>query len=426
MFRNRCLVESRVGARTDAMSSGKRKLEEDEEAPRNETGKALFVRDMKGELVTVLPGQLMPTKVSAATEEAAVVVAAAAEQQEASRLAARSAEDIQYEAYLGGRDAKGGNVWIADAGKASTDKAAFADSISAQIAAEREASGGGDRQYATARAYDRGRGVKKQSGASSSGGGAFGGATSLAEAKAGASVAQAALERAREASDDEDDEASLSLTAAQLAGRAMAAYNLPVSNMAQKDPHGNDLRVPQLERKLRKFLECFAEEAAIRTLEGQPVLKDFDAMRKRYATVFRESGSELRGVVQKRWAFEKPAAGEGNEEDDDDDDDEGGGASFTIDFERHEHLVTPRPGLPLDGSLGLTPPREQDLIVLYHAEGGEIAGIWIAPDKAGLGKDPGASREAIEATDVFKGFRRQVEKLSGGAKLSARFETAGS
>ena len=31
--------------------------------------------------------------------------------------------------------------------------------------------------------------------------------------------------------------------------------------------------------------------------------------------------------------------------------------------------------------------------------------------------------EAVEATDVFKAFRRQVEKLSGGAKLSARFET---
>ena len=70
MFRNRSLVESReCRVLTDAMSSGKRKLEEDEEAPRNETGKALFVRDMKGELVTVLPGQLMPTKVSAATEE---------------------------------------------------------------------------------------------------------------------------------------------------------------------------------------------------------------------------------------------------------------------------------------------------------------------------------------------------------------------
>ena len=64
----------------------------------------------------------------------------------------------------------------------------------------------------------------------------------------------------------------------------------------------------------------------------------------------------------------------------------------------------------------------RDMAVKYN----EIAGIWIAPDKAGLGKDPGASREAVEATDVFKAFRRQVEKLSGGAKLSARFETAGS
>ena len=109
------------------MSTGKRKLEEAEadEAPRNNTGKALFVRDGTGELVTVLPGQLMPQKVQAATEEAADVVAAAAEQHEAARLAARSAEEVQYEAYLNGRDAKGGNVWIPNAGQASSDKACF-------------------------------------------------------------------------------------------------------------------------------------------------------------------------------------------------------------------------------------------------------------------------------------------------------------
>ena len=44
----------------------------------------------------------------------------------------------------------------------------------------------------------------------------------------------------------------------------------------------NDLRVPLLERKGRKFLACFAEDVAIKTLEGRPVLKDFDDVRKRF------------------------------------------------------------------------------------------------------------------------------------------------
>ena len=82
--------------------------------------------------------------VTAAAVAAAVaaVVAEAEERQEATRLAARTEEEVQYEAYLNGRDAKKGNVWIAGAGVASADKAAFADSISAQIAAEQEAAGG--------------------------------------------------------------------------------------------------------------------------------------------------------------------------------------------------------------------------------------------------------------------------------------------
>jgi hypothetical protein len=147
------------------------------------------------------------------------------------------------------------------------------------------------------------------------------------------------------------------------------------------------------------------------------VLKDFEALRKRYGTVFRESGSELRGHVHKRWRFEE-GGGEG-------DDDEGGGsgASFCLDFERHTSLVTPKPGLPLDGSLGITPARTQDLVVLYMAEGGEISGMWIAPDKAGLGADATATRDAVEATDLFKGFRRQVEELSDGASLAVRYES---
>ena len=45
-----------------------------------------------------------------------------------------------------------GNVWIPNAGQGSSDRAQFADSISAEIAAERERSG---KEYRPAAAHDR-------------------------------------------------------------------------------------------------------------------------------------------------------------------------------------------------------------------------------------------------------------------------------
>ena len=41
----------------------------------------------------------------------------------------------------------------------------------------------------------------------------------------------------------------------------------------------------------------------MRTVEGKAVLKDFEEVRKRYATVFRESGNGLKGTVRKRFVF---------------------------------------------------------------------------------------------------------------------------
>lgn len=51
-----------------------------------------------------------------------------------------------------------------------------------------------------------------------------------------------------------------------------AVYNEPVSNMLQRDVHGNDLRLPTLERKLRRFAECFAEDVAVRSVRGEPAV----------------------------------------------------------------------------------------------------------------------------------------------------------
>ena len=191
--------------------------------------------------------------------------------------------------------------------------------------------------------------------------------------------------------DGEGDDDGADPNAAQLASRAMEAYNTPISNLTQADVYGNDLNLPKRERKLRKFLECFAEDVSVQTVDGRVVLRDFEELRKRYGTVFRESGATLRGTTRRRFVF---------------------GDAFVLDFERHESLVTPRPGLSLDGAMGVMPPRTQDLVVLYRAEGGELAGMWIAPDKADLGGDAKLGRAELEATELFKSFRALVERLS--------------
>ena len=138
------------------MSSGKRTADEAgivDGTMYNTSGKAMFVRNQDGDLVTVLPGQVMPAKMRAATEDAQAAVALASEKAEEARLANRSEEDKQYEAYLAGKDNKRGNVWIANAGQASTDRAMFADSISAQVAEERAKNGGPEYRPAAAHAH---------------------------------------------------------------------------------------------------------------------------------------------------------------------------------------------------------------------------------------------------------------------------------
>ena len=127
-------------------------------------------------------------------------------------------------------------------------------------------------------------------------------------------------------------------------------------------------------------------------------------------TVFRESGAALAGEVRKRFYFEREEGGEGGE-------------TYCLDYERHVSLVTPRPGLSLDGSMGCLPPREQELVVLYVASGGEISAMYIARDAHGHGADAAADQALIEATDHFRAFRRKVDELSGGEPLAVHFNS---
>lgn len=239
----------------------------------NDTGKALFVRDSSGELVTVQPGQALPVGIRAATEDAKEIVEASEEAAEEERLANRTEEEKHYDAYLAGKCSKRGNVWIADAGQASTDRAYFADSASGREAEEGERDGG--KEYAPSRAHDRGAKFKRQATSNSQ--------VAATAAKEGAAQAAAAMARAKGEGSDDEDEGAMTMNALQLANRAMELYNGPVSNMAQLDTYGNDLRLPLLERKLRKFTECFAEDIEVKSIEGAAVLRDFESLKKRCA-----------------------------------------------------------------------------------------------------------------------------------------------
>ena len=208
--------------------------------------KAIFTRDSHGELVIVKPGEKTEAEL---------------------KVENRTAEDEHYEAYLQGRSA--GKIHEIGGYSDGIDRAAMADSASARDG-ERT---GEPRKYAPSRAHNHGVKYKRQKGVTSE--------QAVAEAAAAAgSAMDQAMQRARAGSDDDDEMAALSMTAAQLASRAMDVYNVPISNLKQADCHGNDLRLPQLERKLRKFCEYFGEEVSVRTLDGdRPVLKDFEQVR---------------------------------------------------------------------------------------------------------------------------------------------------
>jgi len=336
-------------------------------------GKARFERDEHGDLKVVKPGELLSS-----------------EKYEAEK----TEEDLHYEAYLSGKAA--GKIREIGGFSDGVDRAAVADSNYARESAAKE---GEPSKYAPSRAYNNSLKFKH---------------SKKSQADSGASRADGiraldqAMRRAAEGSDDDEDGIdSLSMNAVQLANRAMEVYNTQISNLAQLDVHGNDLRLPLLERKLRKFAECFGEEISVKTVQGQPVLKDFDSFKKRYGTVFRESGAALRGEVRKRFYFERQ---DGNATE-----------TYCLDFELHSSLVTPRPGLALDGSMGCLPPREQELMVLYVASGGEITSMYISRDEKALGSDPAADQGQIEGSDAFGAFRQLIEKLSDGEALDTHF-----
>jgi len=368
------------------------------ESSSSKKSKKVFYRDSKGELHALKPGEENPDE---------------------RREREKTDEDRHYEDYLQGKSSGAvRNIGGGYGGQYGIDKAALAASDSFLPTEDggalmpygsHEPAGESklaeERKHMPAQAYNRRNKIKGKPGQA----GDVGSDTHADLINAGSTKLEQALKRARADSDDDgdgdEDDDGAAVSAANLADRVMQVYNLPIPKAQQLDVYGNDLNVPKRERKMRKFLECFGEELQVKTIDGKVVLKDFDDLRKRYGAVFRESGHTLRGTVRRRFIFGA----------------RGAPARFVLDFERHESLVTPRPGLSLDGSMGVLPPRTQDLVVLYQSEAGEISAMWIAPDKLNHGGDPQLGRAELEASELFPRFRALVESRTEDTALNVNY-----
>merc|ERR1719401_776122 len=117
---------------------------------------------------------------------------------------------------------------------------------------------------------------------------------------------------------------------------------------------------------------------------GNAILKDRKMFNGRYTCVFRESGAKLKGTCNKRFFWD--ASG-------------GYKATYVLDYELHESLVTALPGTPQDGNLGVRDPRTEHLIVLYEEKGGKITRMWLRQDTEKLGLDPTAGEDILVRTD---------------------------
>lgn len=189
--------------------------------------------------------------------------------------------------------------------------------------------------------------------------------------------------------------------AVMLVNTAMEAYNEAIPNNIPPES-----RLPLVNKKLDRFLENFGEKVHIIDLKsGGSVIKDRKFFIMRYGCVFRESGSKLKGITHKRFYYDAS----------------GKQATFSLDFETHESLVTATAGTPQDGKLGLRDPRTEHLLVLYEEIGGVITRMWLRPDTEKLGLDPTAGESVLVRTEAFRAFEAKVAEIRGGSAGSFIF-----
>lgn len=181
-------------------------------------------------------------------------------------------------------------------------------------------------------------------------------------------------------------------SAVMVVNRLTEIYNQEIPNNIQADAK-NKL----VDSKMKQFLDLIGSGVEVLDVaSGKQVLKNLVDFKTRYGCVFRESGSSLKVTCSKRFVFENSKRPE---------------MGLCLDLEKHESLVTPRPGTRLDGSLGCLPPRTQHLVVLYLIERGRITMMWIAPDKTKVGEDKMASEDILERAEWMGAFKKVVEKV---------------
>ena len=167
-----------------------------------------------------------------------------------------------------------------------------------------------------------------------------------------------------------------------LAARQLEMYNKPASA-----------------RKADGFFECFAETCGVFDLLTGGQKLDAASFRPRYRTVFRKSPSLL-AEVTKRVFIERKGGAEGGGA-------EGGAGAggapattFALDYEAYSGLRAPMGAL--DGSEGLSAPRQAHIIVLYECRDNLIQRMWLTSDEELLGPDAEAEEEEVLESDSAK------------------------
>eukprot|EP00929_Paragymnodinium_shiwhaense_P008216 TRINITY_DN11215_c0_g1_i1.p1 TRINITY_DN11215_c0_g1~~TRINITY_DN11215_c0_g1_i1.p1 ORF type:complete len:337 (+),score=125.96 TRINITY_DN11215_c0_g1_i1:73-1083(+) len=186
-----------------------------------------------------------------------------------------------------------------------------------------------------------------------------------------------------------------------LSNDIMEVYNERVPNNIAMEK-----RMPLVNKKIERFLENFSEKIQILDLKsGGAIVKDMKTFKMRFGCVFRESGERLKGTCHKRFYYDAMHR-----------------ATYVLDFETHEYLVTATPGTRPDGSLGVRDPRTEHLVVLYEEQGGKITRMWLKQDTDKFGLDPTMGEEVLTRTDVVKAFEKKIEELRGGPAAPRIFQ----
>ncbi|KAF4659140.1 hypothetical protein FOL47_007710 [Perkinsus chesapeaki] len=177
-----------------------------------------------------------------------------------------------------------------------------------------------------------------------------------------------------------DEQMTMTFNCCQLVNFSGEVFNQKIPNNVPIEHRGKSLGF--------RHDEFFAKDAmVIDANTKKPILEDLRDIRTRYQTVFRESGSDLEIKTLRRWYFEA---------------DKEGDTEYCIDFEQHLHIVSPRPGLRLDGALGVVGPRDVDLITLYKSSHGKIDCMWLLPDKNRIGQDKILGQADLEESQAYE------------------------